>query len=67
MEAMLDFMKQTFFCFFFLTDDVQHVGVLESPVLVLHHAGVVPFIRRNHRLHYQSPSLTSDLKGKQAR
>lgn len=36
----------------FLTNYIQHIGMLKTPVFILHHAGVVPFIRRNHWLHY---------------
>ena len=46
----------------FLTYDVQQVGVFQAPVFVLHHTGVVSFIRRNHRLHDESPHVVSDLK-----
>lgn len=45
-----------------LTNYIQQVGVFETPVFILHHTGVVPFIRWNHWLHYESPHVVSDLK-----
>lgn len=46
----------------FLTDNIEQVGVSEAAVFVLHHAGVVPSVRGNHRLHDQGPHVLSDLR-----
>lgn len=45
-----------------LTDDIQVVGVIDGPVLVLHHAGVIAFVGWNHALHDEAPMLVSYLK-----
>lgn len=45
-----------------LTNYIQQVSVFKAPMFVLHHTGVVPPIRGNHWLHYQSPHVVSDLK-----
>lgn len=44
------------------TQDVQLVGVGDGAVLVLHHAGVVPPVRRNGALHHQAPLLVPQLE-----
>lgn len=48
--------------FFLLTHDVQDVGVLEAPMLVLYHTRVVAFVGWHDRLHDQCPHVVSDLK-----
>lgn len=45
-----------------LTDYIQLVGVVDAAVLVLHHAGVVAFVRGDHGLHDDGPHVVTDLK-----
>lgn len=45
-----------------LTDYIQLVGVVDAAVLVLHHAGVVPFVRGDDGLHDDGPHVFPDLK-----
>lgn len=44
-----------------LTNHVEVVGVVDGPILVLHYARVVPFVRRHHALHDEAPVLVTDL------
>lgn len=48
-----------------LTDNIQLVGVVDAAVLVLHHTGVVAFVRGDHRLHDDGPHVVTDLKVQQ--
>ena len=50
-----------------LTDYVQHVGVVQTAVLVLHHTGVAASVGRTHRLKGQRPRLLQHLRGSRER
>lgn len=45
-----------------LTNNIEVVGVVDGPILILHEAGVIAFVRRDHALHDQAPVLVSYLK-----
>lgn len=45
-----------------LTHDIEVVGVIDGPVLILHHAGVISFVGWDHAFHNEAPVLVSYLK-----
>lgn len=45
-----------------ITKDIEDVAVIDGPILVLHHTGVVSSVGRYHALHDQTPVLMSQLE-----
>lgn len=45
-----------------LTNNVEVVRVIDGPVIVLHHAGIISFVRRDHTFHNKAPMLVSYLR-----
>lgn len=45
-----------------LTNNVEVVRMIDGPVIVLHHAGIISFVRRDHAFHNKAPMLVSYLQ-----